>query len=64
MSKLTWNQPTCDSCWAAQFGSREPRRMPEDVREVETCSYCGSQTESGIYRRDDPRTVPYPQEER
>ena len=56
---MNWNQPICNACWTR----RHPERMPVRVRErtVETCAYCGRETDSGIYVRDNPDRVPYPQ---
>ena len=58
--KLTWSQPVCDPCWSGMHGNREPLRVRLLRYEVETCSFCGSETRSGIYLRCDPRRVAYP----
>ncbi len=57
---MSWNHQICDPCWklrmmAAGTPWREPTRLlrPELVR----CCYCGVMTASGIYVRQDPRTL-------
>jgi ribosomal protein L24E len=34
--------------------------IAEGHRTVEQCAFCGRETKSGIYVRQDPATVPYP----
>ena len=51
-----WNHPICDDCWAALEDGRRPYRLTEP--EIERCCWCGSETTSGIYRREDPAEVP------
>jgi hypothetical protein len=57
---MGWRQNICDDCWAEQEPGREPIRLKEEFRETERCSWCGKFTTSGIYRRADPASVPYP----
>lgn len=53
-----WTQAICDDCWDEQHPDKpSPRR---DGGKTETCAYCGKDTNSGIYVRDDPAQVPYP----
>jgi len=59
--KLSWTQPICDTDWIKQEGERPPIRLNGVVRE--RCSWCGETTTSGIYKRADPATVPYPAED-
>lgn len=61
---LSWTQAICDGCWQKRYPAREPSRIVEPFREAEVCSYCGHDTTSGIYVREDPATVPYPQEKK
>ncbi len=54
MSK--WNHNMCDDCWGEQNpNGREPIRIV--TRIVENCCYCGRETISGIYVRDDPEAL-------
>lgn len=57
--KLSWTQPLCGRCWYER-DDREPNRLVGDYRAKEKCCYCGKPTFSGIYKRVDPATVPYP----
>lgn len=76
--KLSWNVPCCENCWFEirgewtmdRLGGRSverlvsvimPVRVPEPV--LEQCGYCGGPTIFGVYRRQDPSTVPYPKAE-
>lgn len=56
-----WTHPICDDCWMEQNPYREPMRL-KLVDEVEACCWCGKVTESGIYLRADPTTVPLHEE--
>ena len=66
---LSWTHPICDDDWTKFNGVeldgellvREPIRLK--IRTKETCAYCGQDTESGIYVRDNPDHVPFPQED-
>lgn len=57
--RYSWTQAICHACW----NERNPDRPSSGVNPgyEETCAYCGEPTTSGIYVRDDPETVPYPQ---
>lgn len=61
--RYSWDQPICDDDWARLNGPREPYRMAEAHRHTETCSWCGKETRSGIYRRAHPNEVPFPARE-
>ena len=61
---MNFNQVSCGPC----FSARNPDRVPVTVLHAEPvsessdrCSWCGLPTNSGIYVRADPRTVPFPQ---
>lgn len=58
--KKSWNQAVCDDCWKATR-DWEPARVPELHRDTEHCSFCGEPTRSGIYVRQDPEQVKFPQ---
>jgi len=60
MTRLSWTQPACDSCWGQRNPGRIATRVRGDYRESEVCCYCGRGTRSGIYVRVDPTTVPHP----
>lgn len=49
-----WTHPMCDQCWGERQPGRVPHRLVEDVREDEVCCFCGKETRSGIYVREDP----------
>lgn len=57
--RYSWTQAVCEPCWAVSQPGREPARM--NLAPEETCSYCGHRTQAGIYVRQDPATVRYPQ---
>ena len=57
--KLSWTQPVCEDDWFER-DDREPNRIRAEYRSEEKCCYCGKPTQSGIYKRVDPTTVPYP----
>ena len=50
MSK--WTHAICNECWNARNPEREPYRVTE--AEEEKCCFCGLETLSGIYTREDP----------
>lgn len=60
----SWNAPVCVACWNAQNPDRPANPVPgEDAYvagAVRRCAYCGGGTTSGILRREDPATVPFP----
>lgn len=58
---MNWTQPLCCDCWHAEHVNLRPIRIRDP--EIERCCKCGKLTDSGIYLRIDPRTVPYPTEE-
>ncbi len=55
---MGWTQPLCDNCWQERYPDREPFRMTSG--ESEQCCICGQDTDSGIYERINPSTVPFP----
>jgi hypothetical protein len=62
---MSWTQPCCEDCWVVREGARRPNRVTTEHRFVGVqCCFCGRITHSGIYVRVDPRSVPYPGEER
>jgi hypothetical protein len=57
----TYCKPTvhamCETCyWASN--TKRPHRVPHGNRLNETCCFCGSETESGIYKEGKPETFP------
>ena len=60
--RLSWTQAICDKCWDT-YGAGEPLRVSLEVRESERCGWCGDDTLSGIYTRQDPKNVNYPRQE-
>jgi hypothetical protein len=58
----SWTQPCCNGCYAVHEPGRKPTRL--DRAETEKCAICGTETESGIYIRIDPKSVSYPSIER
>jgi len=60
MAKLSWNQPICDEDWEQRNPGRVPVTIAEEYRETERCAFCGQETRSGIFVRQDPATVAYP----
>jgi hypothetical protein len=55
---MGWTQASCEGCW----NTRHPGRTPHVLLnpDLERCCYCGDDTVSGIYVREDPNKVPYP----
>lgn len=61
---VNWNQVICGPCWTVRNPDRVPVRLRHAEPQSETgerCSFCGLPTNSGIYVRADPATVPFPQ---
>lgn len=58
--RLSWTQPICDTCWWDRNPDRKPVRLADGYAHRERCAFCGEQTMSGIYVRQDPTTVPHP----
>lgn len=52
-----WTHASCLACYHVKYPGKWPPRAKAEVRETETCCYCGTQTVSGIYVRDDPNTL-------
>ena len=61
---MSWTQAICEADWNKKNpDDRIPFRLREEFIEPEVCSYCGEPTVSGMYVRDDPKTVPFPRRE-
>jgi hypothetical protein len=58
--RYSWTQPCCMSCWDERNPNRPAIQMRAPTRVLETCVYCGSDTNDGIYVRLDPSTAPHP----
>lgn len=56
---MSWTQPACDDCWDERH-DYAAKRIKEPYRETEKCCYCGQDTISGIYVRENPAEVPHP----
>lgn len=54
MTRFSWTQPCCLSCWEDRNPGRRAVTLVEPT--AETCVYCGSGTGSGIYVRVDPNS--------
>jgi hypothetical protein len=55
---MSWTQAVCDDCWDERNPDRLSPRRGSGYHE--TCCWCGGNTRSGIYVREDPATVPFP----
>jgi hypothetical protein len=51
----TRTHAACAACYGVLEPGRKPYQLAEDVREPETCCFCGAQTAEGIYYRADPK---------
>jgi hypothetical protein len=60
--RYSFTQPICNGCWDEQHPDRRSVRML--LCDHEICCYCGTDTQSGIYARVDPDTVPHPSMEK
>ena len=60
VTRYSWTQPCCESCWWGRNPRSAPVRVPEDLQRTEECVYCGLHTDSGIYIRIDPEEARYP----
>ncbi len=58
--RRSWNQAICDFCWYNLRGQARPVRVRPEYAELHVCAYCGDQTRSGIFIRDNPAYVKYP----
>lgn len=58
--KNKWIHNICQECWL----KRHPDRLPVFLKDgyQDTCCYCGNLNFDGIYVREDPKTVPHPEE--
>ena len=52
-----WTHPICDDCWDELNPDRPAARTRPDYAERDRCCWCGGDTESGIYLREDPATL-------
>lgn len=69
--KYSWTQPICERCWVDKHavwekspdGTEVLIRMPvrANTHKVEQCAYCGQVTLFGVYVREDPKLVAFPQ---
>jgi hypothetical protein len=59
---MSWTQPVCIACWNRDNPDRQTAGRG-DIGTLERCCKCGNNTQSGLYVRIDPRTVPFPREE-
>lgn len=50
-----WTHAVCQHCWETRFGG-DPHRVVVDTAR-ETCCFCGIETRSGIYVREDPSNL-------
>lgn len=60
-ARVRWTQAICERCWLRRHPRRQPVRLADREEVLEQCSFCGEPTFAGIYVRDDPETVPFPQ---
>jgi hypothetical protein len=61
--QYSWTQPMCRECWDKHALLKfDWAGMPEEGP-PETCAWCGLDTRSGIYVRQDPAGVPFPRKE-
>ncbi len=52
-----WNHRMCEVCWAQRHPEgRVPVRLMEP-RPIEICCFCAGETQSGIFVRQDPKTL-------
>ena len=58
---MGFTQPLCGTCWDRENHDWAP--VVSNTAEIERCCQCGEKTESGIYIRVDPATVPFPKKE-
>lgn len=49
-----WTHAICDHCYSIRYDVTPVRVKPE----TETCCFCGKDTRSGIYVRQDPDLTP------
>lgn len=54
---MSWTHTKCDSCWQAHEPGRVPFRLLREAP-AEPCCWCGRETTSGIYVREDPVLLP------
>jgi len=67
---MNWTQVSCGPCWRIQRPDIPepvrvipPRGLAEPFLSSVRCSWCDQPTNSGIYFRAHPDTVPFPQPE-
>jgi len=53
-----WTHSICEDCWKKKEPDRPAFSFHENYRQQEVCCYCQKSHRSGIYVRDDPRTLP------
>lgn len=58
---MSWTVAICVKCWNEKNPDRKAVNLIKGPEEI--CVYCGMPTKSGIYTRDNPKTVPFPPKE-
>lgn len=56
-----FNHAICHDCWVERNPGREAVVIDEAARgrDLVTCCYCGEDTTSGIWVREDPSDIPH-----
>ena len=52
-----WTHRICVPCWNMKNPDRAVQESDYQESDPGLCCYCGNETRSGIYVRDDPRAV-------
>jgi hypothetical protein len=52
-----WTHAICVGCWNARHPDRPASADANGRTEAHACCFCGQQTTSGIFIREDPKTV-------
>lgn len=50
-----WTHAICDDCYLIRWPDRQPIRLVNV--QLENCCFCGHETDSGIYTREDPENT-------
>lgn len=56
--RWSWNAAACETCFAEQYPGLVATRLRESY--LARCSWCAQATDSGVFVRRDPASVPYP----
>ena len=51
----SWTHPMCEECWDERNSDRSPYAVLD--ADLEMCCWCGRETQSGIYVREDPERL-------